>query len=978
MRPLRPKNGAGARLLPPRVDASAIQLEEDFYELDVEADEGLGPIEPQVKVVKPSDPALAYWAESCRDNYLRALFWHDGRGYLSNDGCPLPFHTIRKWEHNFFTKTSLKSLGLRLQLGHDDLARACPCPKVACDEFVVIHTNGIHLLRSRLFPATVKRPQTSATFSCLERFQLASLQAGMTAQNFYAILEILTNAAGFKPPNRYRAFLRMSREYRALLMLKRAGVLGTAGNAVEDVKSGQLALRCPACPRPEVNLPPGWLDAPAEDQCLYTQFTATDACFALKRRLVSSELRDPALGSGSSYMVESAPYRAYLRTATNDQEMSTCSGLAALEQANTKFSKGYAATGVGMVVCARHEFVLPNAVGDLQKGERYSNIDYLFASALRHLHRLLRLMVSYDIVWSSLFADSFASWNKYNLNYVPGGGQTDAEGIERAWAGAARMAASTRQMGPGARSDLLDDYWSFWNWRKLIGLPSLLRRRLDNAEIERDRQLEAFESFSQQQAEHTEEWRNMVLEHEEDGSKNDPYAPEVKGMAEAEARLKVREEEEREAKRSRVSRRHEVGPVDFIEFGLSLEDLQRKIRTQAAVKKSQSTAEQINLGSLRKRFNVEQERFRSLQAAYTPDALVQLHALDLPQDVLAEKVPLLLPSALAAVWRRSVSDDDELEPMQQQLLAIEGKLRRGQCETSLVNLRNFLHLKYHLVFFKKKHVRHQAMNTRSRAIIAKNESHVLFHSGKYQTSWLALLQIENGDLEAVGFRRLRKKDIRCLKDAEVFSRREEKRRERAMQRKERLQQEGDLVESDAMDEDARTDEDEGGEDEQFEEGSNKKLVSWIWHGAQVGADAGMNEAVRIEWCNALALSRRWDEEVRMLGEELRRIPVFLQHKASWWLERARSVPLGSVSTPEAEGMLAYSLKSAALYQSLAASADRTRTQAKVARGRRTRRKVVVDDPLQPVEGDPEQEAETDTDDEELAERGDVDEDEWDV
>jgi hypothetical protein len=51
--------------------------------------------------------------------------------------------------------------------------------------------------------------------------------------------------------------------------------------------------------------------------------------------------------------------------------MSTCSGLAALDYANTKFSRGYSTTGVGMGVCARHEFIQPNGVGDLQKGERY-------------------------------------------------------------------------------------------------------------------------------------------------------------------------------------------------------------------------------------------------------------------------------------------------------------------------------------------------------------------------------------------------------------------------------------------------------------------------------------------------------------------------------------------------------------------------------------------------------------------------------
>jgi hypothetical protein len=51
--------------------------------------------------------------------------------------------------------------------------------------------------------------------------------------------------------------------------------------------------------------------------------------------------------------------------------MSTCSGLAALDYANTKFSRGYSSTGVGMGVCARHEFIQPNGVGDLQRGERF-------------------------------------------------------------------------------------------------------------------------------------------------------------------------------------------------------------------------------------------------------------------------------------------------------------------------------------------------------------------------------------------------------------------------------------------------------------------------------------------------------------------------------------------------------------------------------------------------------------------------------
>jgi hypothetical protein len=49
--------------------------------------------------------------------------------------------------------------------------------------------------------------------------------------------------------------------------------------------------------------------------------------------------------------------------------MSTCSGLAALDHANNKFSKGYAVSGIVCTTC-RHEFILPEGAGPLQKGER--------------------------------------------------------------------------------------------------------------------------------------------------------------------------------------------------------------------------------------------------------------------------------------------------------------------------------------------------------------------------------------------------------------------------------------------------------------------------------------------------------------------------------------------------------------------------------------------------------------------------------
>lgn len=115
--------------------------------------------------------------------------------------------------------------------------------------------------------------------------------------------------------------------------------------------------------------------------------------------MVSSEKKDPGLGTGLAYFVEDKPYRKYLATKTNQKEMSSCTGLAALDHANTKFSKGYATTGAGIGVCARHEFIQPNGVGDLQKGERYVLQMSSLNSTLRDLLDM-RTWIIYSLEYS--------------------------------------------------------------------------------------------------------------------------------------------------------------------------------------------------------------------------------------------------------------------------------------------------------------------------------------------------------------------------------------------------------------------------------------------------------------------------------------------------------------------------------------------------------------------------------------------------
>ncbi|KAJ6474636.1 hypothetical protein C8R47DRAFT_986641, partial [Mycena vitilis] len=487
---------------------------------------------------------LSEW-RSKRDAYLSALHWRDGRSKNETDVCPRckgkseklplyrckdcfgdvmycatcimdkhtenPLHRIEKWEGRFFVKTPLcsDSLKMRIQVGHSGLER-CGVPQPGRTGFVVLHTNGIHevsvdfcgcdgaydagpheiqLLRAGWFPATHEKPQTCATIAVLEKFHQDTLQSKMTMYDFYGVMEKLTDNTGIKPPDRYHEWIRLCREFRHLMLLKRGGRGPAYSLGVDGTGQGELAIECPACPRPGINLPEGWEKALAEERFLYTMFIALDACFRLKRRLISSELKDPDLGSGWAYMVENSTYREYLRTVTDQKEMNTCSGLAALDYANTKFSRGYSTTGVGMGVCARHEFVQPNGVGDLQKGERrvalivFANMDYIFACILKHKHKKLVKFITYDImcIWKvnlierlqnlpanvrlfivrslmhfaipkmHIHAHTLVCQLLFSLNLLLGSAQVEGEAIERAWSGIGGVATSTRDMGPGSR-----------------------------------------------------------------------------------------------------------------------------------------------------------------------------------------------------------------------------------------------------------------------------------------------------------------------------------------------------------------------------------------------------------------------------------------------------------------------------------------------------------------------------------------------
>ncbi|KAF7292673.1 CxC2 domain-containing protein [Mycena indigotica] len=203
--------------------------------------------------------------------------WEEGQAAFGADQTPRVLRPAA-WNGSCFVRHSLKALGLRIQLGHPPL-QSCDRPIAGRDDFVLLHHGGvlnvsvdfcgchlsgdpcyIQLLRAGMFPASTDVPRTCATFSCLDRYHSLTLQGKITGYDYYKSLEALTDATGLKPPDRYQVFLRMARQYRHLLLVKRGG-RGYDQRGVLGTTPGELAVICPACPRPGVNLPTDWAKA---------------------------------------------------------------------------------------------------------------------------------------------------------------------------------------------------------------------------------------------------------------------------------------------------------------------------------------------------------------------------------------------------------------------------------------------------------------------------------------------------------------------------------------------------------------------------------------------------------------------------------------------------------------------------------------------------------------------------------------------
>ncbi|RDX40319.1 hypothetical protein OH76DRAFT_1459536 [Lentinus brumalis] len=905
-----------------------------------------------------------------RDLYLNEMLRRDGRGHATNDKCldcpdpahagvaaircsvcapgPLcceacavrkhascPYHRIQRWTGQTFEDVTLKDLGLVIQLGHHHDRSICTNPQPSRSDFSVIDVNGRHLvavnfcgcdnagkagnvveqlLRFDLWPATDCEPNTVFTFQMLEHYHVQSLQGKMSMYDYYASLERLTDNTGTtRAQDRYKAFMRVVAQWRHLKLLKRAG-RGHDHTGVAGTKQGELALRCPACPHVGINLPDNWETISDDLKYLYMMTVAIDACFRLKRRDVSDTNKDPILGSGWAYFVEDTGYHEVLAGYGDQKEMSTCTGLSAVDHANTKFSQGYAATGVGAVMCARHGFWLAHGIGDIQKGEKYINMDYIFVCAMKE-YLVVNKLVSYDIAcqWSiglleriekfpphlqiELPAGSISyvipklhfgahkreGHSPYSLNYRVGAGRTDAETPERGWWYMQAVASSTKAMGPGTRQGHLDDQFGHSNWRKTVDMPSAMAKGLRIAQEAYAEQKEIFDDLTKALNKNYDlvKWEREVKLWEMDPfNRDDPYVVLSQGTTEAEALRELSEEEQRASAVPGFVALNDVSPVGFITMGLELEEAKFRLQEDA---KTATASRVAGLFERRTALRRRVQKFRAIQGVYMPRAIMLLEADPACRTDIEriEEVRLGLPSEISSSRRDAVCTP--------RLQEIEARLREGQCRDALQNVRNKLHTLSHLYLYKKTHVRHQGASTRARSEISAQDVRKGRAVAKYRRARRAKLALSGRGAWEVELRVLEDEDVRGIHDDDPATAKKRKRH-----------------------------------GEQLTPAEGRRILSWIWRSGDVEDAGESGESLRVEWLKARARTMRWREEIRLLREEMRRVLGFHLYTENEWLARAQSVH--SDDSALREGLIAYALKQARIRRRMRAARKSSGTE----------------------------------------------------
>ncbi|KAH8833463.1 hypothetical protein DL96DRAFT_1703117 [Flagelloscypha sp. PMI_526] len=679
---------------------------------------------------------------------------------------------------------------------------------------------------------------------------------------------------------RSKQFLNMSRQWAWLLRTKHAGY-GFKNHQVASMRS--YAVECWACPHPDKNLPTDWEKVPCEYCFLFILFLALDTNFRLKNKLRKNAKDDPPITDGVGYFTKTAEYQDHVLKHVGEVEHSTCSSFHAMKWDDRK-TTGLRATGVGACACSRHECVRPGGVGDLQKGERYANMDFIFFSALCTVAMTLSILVSYDIAcqWSKnlttrmeklppqlqcssakeFICTGLPVWHATgheakcrmanSLTLMEGAGRSDGEGIERVWSRTNPIASSTKEQGEGSRRDNLDDKFDYENTCRNLSLVDRLPIKLIVAIEEVEKETAVFADLDGGVTGYQrDQWLSELEDWQSDKQKPNPYVLDTGDeLSEHQIRAELLQSDIQEALSGAAAGVQSTSPSSFLMLGLDIEEAQIRIRVDAEKASNASSAELIKLNQRQYTLAKKLTTFRAAQRIYMPGAIRAMEVEPTPPKAVAvELVKLWLLSDLPAETRRAGCAE--------QLPEKELKLRKGQVMSVLQDLRKQLYLQKLVI-----------KNSISAQIDQDCEC--------YRTIRSAALSLDASASSSFP-------ELLC----------------------------SDLIipTEDHKDADARQRLNAAGGNRVSRGGTNSSQdvsrgPGWIWHAvarddtlpSDIEGSAWLSACCRVEWLKARARLSRWREE-------------YFRWREQWWSSRARG------DNPEAllgAGRLAYAAKQAHL------------------------------------------------------------------
>ncbi|KAG1720793.1 uncharacterized protein EDB91DRAFT_1256828 [Suillus paluster] len=269
----------------------------------------------------------------------------------------------------------------------------------------------------------------------------------------------------------------------------------------------------------------------------------------------------------------------------------------------------------------------------------------------------------------------------FSFNFKSRVGRTDGEAPECGWANINPVASSTKEMGPGARRDTLNDYFGDSNSKKIVGLDKY------GATLE--------------------QWREQVEAWERDAVQLNPFERKAETLTMASVWLELAREDQVDLQMGTcLALDEDCTPSVLISTGLEIEEqhntLQRRIDTWV-----------------------------KMQELYMP-FLAALHASESSVSnnvaVAPEAIKLWLPSQIS----RTVACDARLQD-------IEWKLRYAQAHDALHSLRSNLRAQSAILKYKDRNLRGQGANTRAQNMLKAVEARIEAAASTYKHAHKSLV-----------------------------------------------------------------------------------------------------------------------------------------------------------------------------------------------------------------------------------------------